>query len=113
MTITEIEKQLTFTTPHKSRDGVDYVSKDCLIMSSPIGNVEQMSGRTLRPKQGKSQPIVIDMVDIGVKPIRETFFSRYDFYKSKNWNVQFIFISKDGRKNQVTEDQAMQIIRGE
>lgn len=111
--LAEIEKEVTYTTPHKSRDGVDYVSKDCLIMSSPIGNVEQMSGRTLRPKPGKSQPIIIDLVDIGVKPIRETFFSRFDFYRSKNWDIKYIFITKDGKNNQISEDQAIQIIKGE
>lgn len=109
----EIEKQITFSTPNKSRDGVDYVSKDCLIMSSPIGNIEQMSGRVLRIKEGKAQPIVIDIVDIGVKAIRETFFSRLDFYKSKNWTIQFVFITKSGSKNVISEDQAMQVIRGE
>lgn len=111
--LSEIEKQITFSTPNKSRDGVDYVSKDCLIMSSPIGNIEQMSGRVLRTKEGKAQPIVIDIVDIGVKAIRETFFSRLDFYKSKKWSIQFIFITKDGIKNQISEDQALQIIKGE
>jgi hypothetical protein len=109
----EIEKQITFSTPNKSRDGVDYVSKDCLIMSSPIGNIEQMCGRVLRIKEGKAQPIVIDIVDIGVKAIRETFFSRLEFYKLKKWSVQFVFITNTGVKNIISEDQAIQIIRGE
>jgi len=72
-----------------------------------------MSGRVLRIKEGKAQPIVIDIVDIGVKAIRETFFSRLDFYKSKNWTIQFVFITKSGSKNVISEDQAMQVIRGE
>ena len=109
----EIDKDLTCTTPQKSRDGVDYVSKDVLIMSSPIGNIDQMSGRALRPAPGKNQPILIDMVDIGIKDIRETFYTRLDFYKSKNWQIQFIFITNDGKKNIIDEQQALEIIRGE
>ena len=40
----QIKNILTFATPGKMRDGIDAVSKDCLIMTSPISNVEQMSG---------------------------------------------------------------------
>ena len=42
-----IENQLTFATPGKMRDGIDAVNKDCLILSSPISNIEQMCGRVL------------------------------------------------------------------
>jgi len=111
--LTDIEKQLTYTTPHKSRDGIDYVSKDCLIMSSPIGNVNQMVGRTLRPKPGKLQPIVIDMVDIGIKDVRETFFSRVDYYKLKNWDIKYLFVGSNGNKRILTEEESMKIIKGE
>jgi len=109
----KIENQLTFTTPIKSRDGVDYVDKDCLIMSSPISNVKQMTGRSLRPKEGKKQPLIIDMVDIGIKDIKRTFYNRLDFYKSKNWQIQYMFVQKDGKKNLLSEEQVLNILKDE
>ena len=107
----QIQNRLTLTTPGKSRDGIDYIEKNCLIMTSPISNVEQMSGRILRIKEGKEQPIVIDMVDIGIPQIKQTLFGRLDFYKLKNWNVKFIFVASDGKKNQISEEQVMEILK--
>jgi len=107
----QIQNRLTFATPGKMRDGIDAVLKDCLIMTSPISNVEQMCGRILRIKKGKSQPIVIDMVDIGIPQIKQTLFGRLDFYKSKNWDVKFIFVTSDGKKNQISEEQVLEILK--
>jgi len=107
----QIQNRLTFATPGKMRDGIDAVLKDCLIMTSPISNVEQMCGRILRIKEGKSQPIVIDMVDIGIPQIKQTLFGRLDFYKSKNWDVKFIFVTSDGKKNQISEEQVLEILK--
>jgi len=106
----EIEKQVTYTTPVKSRDGVDYVSKDCLILSSPITNIDQMSGRALRPKAGKLQPLLIDLVDIGISDVKRTLFGRLEFYKSRDWEVKFIFISSNGKKNEISEEQVIEIL---
>ena len=107
----QIGKQITYATPAKIRDGIDAVGKDCLIMTSPISNVEQMSGRILRIKEGKSQPIIIDMVDIGVKEIRQTLFGRLEFYKKKGWNIQFIFITSDGKKTLIDEGKVIEILK--
>jgi superfamily II DNA or RNA helicase len=107
-----IEDDLTYTTPNKSRDGVDYVSKDCAIVSSPVGNIEQMLGRVLRPAPGKKQPLGIDMVDIGIKDIRETAFPRLEFYKRKGWEIKYLFVASNGSKRFLTEDEAINIIRG-
>lgn len=106
----KIDNQLTFTTPGKSRDGVDYVSKDCLILTSPISNIEQMTGRTLRIKEGKKQPIIIDLVDIGIKEIRETLYTRLEFYKSKNWKIRYIFVSSDGSKREIFPNDLKEIL---
>ena len=73
-----LESNLIFATPGKIRDGVDAKDIDCLIMTSPISNIEQMVGRVIRSKEGKKQPIVIDMVDIGCKRMRGSIFKRID-----------------------------------
>lgn len=107
------KEQLTFSTPGKCRDGIDLVAKDCLIMSSPISNIDQMTGRVLRIKEGKSQPIIIDIVDTGIKEIRETLFSRLDFYKRKEWEIQYVFVGSDGKKIVLNEEKVIEILKGE
>jgi len=107
----QTKPQLTFSTPGKCRDGVDLVEKDCLIMTSPISNIEQMCGRVLRIKEGKSQPIIIDIVDIGVKEIRQTLFNRINFYKKKNWGINYLFISDDGKKMLLDETKVIEILK--
>jgi hypothetical protein len=109
----QIENQVTYATPGKSRDGIDFVDKDCIILTSPISNIEQMTGRALRIKDGKSEPIIIDLVDIGVKEISQTLFSRLEFYKRKEWNIKYIFVSSNGNKRELLEDEVIQIIKQE
>lgn len=85
-----LNKQITFATPGKVRDGVDCPQKDCVILTSPITNIEQMCGRIVRIKEGKSQPIVIDIVDTDTTRISGSLFKRLDYYESQGWDVQFL-----------------------
>ena len=85
-----LNKQITFATPGKVRDGVDCPQKDCIILTSPITNIEQMCGRIVRIKEGKSQPIVIDIVDIDTTRISGSLFKRLDYYEARKWDVQFL-----------------------
>jgi len=109
----QIEQQLTFSTPGKSRDGIDFVDKDCLILTSPISNIEQMTGRILRIKEGKCEPIIVDFVDIGIKEIRQTFLSRLEFYKRKKWKIKYILLLKNNIKRELNEDEVIKIVKGE
>ena len=82
-----VSPTLCFATTSKVRDGIDAVSKDCLIMANPVGNIEQLTGRILRIKEGKKLPIIIDLVDINLKEISGTLYGRLKFYKSKNYRA--------------------------
>lgn len=106
-----LEKQISFTTPGKCRDGIDATWKDCLIMSSPISNIEQVAGRITRISKDKKQPSIIDMVDYGCKDISRTFFKRKDFYKKKEWEIQYLLYSNNKLK-MIDEDNALEIIKG-
>ena len=106
-----LEKRITFSTPGKCRDGIDAPWKDCVIMSSPIRNIEQMTGRILRPHPNKKQPIIIDMVDYSCPEIGRTFYSRRTFYQSKEWPIQYLFV-KDNVMKAVDEQVALDIIAG-
>jgi hypothetical protein len=106
-----IENKVTFSTPNKCRDGIDLVSKNLVIMSSPIGNVEQMTGRVLRIQEGKLEPIIIDMVDINIHEISGTLNKRLDFYKTKNWDIKYILVSSDGNKREISSDELETILK--
>ena len=111
--INVLDKQLTYATPAKIRDGVDIPKKDCLIMSSPISNIEQMAGRIIRISDNKEEPIIIDMVDIGEKEMSKTLFSRVSYYEKKKWKIKYILLNKDGGTREISKDNAIEIIRGE
>lgn len=104
-----LEKQISFATPNKIRDGVDIPQKDCLILTSPITNIEQMCGRIVRIKEGKSQPIVIDIVDIDTNQISGSLYKRLDYYNSQEWDVQFLY-SDQNKLRPVTKNEAIKII---
>ena len=102
----------TFTTPGKCRDGIDAPQKDAVIMTSPISNVEQLSGRVTREVENKNMPVIVDMVDIGCHEMSKTFRNRNVYYKKKEWEVQYVLF-KNGRLASIEEDIALKIIRGE
>jgi len=108
-----LESKVTFATPGKCRDGIDAPHKDCMIMTSPISNIEQLSGRVLRTNENKKTPIIIDMVDYGSRRISGTFFSRKNFYEKKGWDIQYLlFIENKGIK-QIDFKEATRIINNE
>jgi hypothetical protein len=102
----------TFATPGKCRDGIDAPQKDCVITTSPISNINQLTGRILRTNPGKQIPIIIDMVDYGCRDVADTFSSRFKFYKQKKWPIQYLlFVNNQLRE--IDEEMALTIIRGE
>ncbi len=105
----ELEYKVTFSTPGKIRDGVDAPKKDCLILTSPISNIEQMIGRIERPLPGKKQLIIVDMVDIAFPRIASTVSSRIRFYEKQKRDIQYIFINEDGQMNPVKKEDALRI----
>ena len=107
----KLHYKMTFATPGKIRDGIDAPFKDCLIMTSPIANIDQMTGRVVRIHPDKKTPIIIDMVDAGCARIRSTFYNRKRFYDNKGWPIQFIACNR-GQVAPIEEDLAMKIISG-
>lgn len=56
-------KRLIFATPQKMGEGTDLPWLDCCTLGTPLANVEQIAGRVLREYEGKSQPIIFDLLD--------------------------------------------------
>jgi len=110
----QLDHMVTFATPGKIRDGVDAPSKDALIISSPISNIEQLSGRIVRSHKDKKTPIIIDMVDITCKRISQTLHKRIKFYESKGWNIKFMFASEKEKKIiEIPKEDAYKVLKGE
>jgi len=107
-----MKNKTTFATSGKCRDGIDAPWKDALIITSPISNIEQLSGRVTRSMKDKKVPLIFDMVDYGCKEIRSTYLRRQQFYKQKGWNVNYILVSEKGNV-ELTEHEALVIIKGE
>jgi hypothetical protein len=107
----KLHYQMTFATPGKIRDGIDAPHKDCLIMTSPISNIEQMVGRVVRIHPDKKEPIIIDMVDAGCKRMRSTFFTRKKYYENRGWEIQYIACNH-GKVAPIEEELALRIISG-
>ena len=107
----KLNYEVTFTTPGKCRDGVDAPHKDCVIMTSPISNIEQLTGRIVREVEGKKTPIIIDMIDYGCSNMARTFYGRKKFYDKKGWPVQYLVFANNELK-ETDEHTAMEIIEG-
>ncbi len=105
-----LSSKMVFSTPGKIRDGVDCPWKDCLIMTSPISNISQLSGRVIRSYKNKETPIIIDMVDIGCKVISSTFYKRKQYYQSKEWPLKFLYVDSDYNMLFIDETEAMKLI---
>lgn len=112
----ELEKQISFSTPGKIRDGIDVPHKDSLLITSPVKNINQLCGRITRtyPDHDKKTPIVLDMVDIGCNDIKKSFWQRRDYYIEKGWKINYLFINQfTYEKFNLKEEDALKIIKGE
>jgi len=106
-----LDQQITFTTPGKCRDGVDAPWKDTVIMTSPISNINQLTGRVVRTDKNKKRPAIIDMVDYGCDDIKQSFNSRKSFYEKKGWEVQYA-IYVNNKLSMIDEGVANDILLG-
>lgn len=90
----ELHKKLVFSTPGSARDGTDNPKLDTLVLATPLSNLTQAIGRVCRAKEGKPQPIVIDLVDTGCKDMSKWGEYRKRFYEEKVQNDGWILEEK-------------------
>lgn len=110
----ELKPQVTFSTPGKIRDGVDAPWKDCLIITSPVKNIQQLSGRIIRSHPNKKQPIILDIVDIGSNDISKTIYGRMKYYKERGWSIKYLVLNPiTYEKLMISEEAALKLVEGE
>jgi len=83
-----LTRRLVFSTYGSSRDGTDKKEIDCLVLATPVSNIEQATGRAVRSSPGKDQPVIIDLVDMEDDSLMGRYHYRLGFYNRKNWNVE-------------------------
>lgn len=90
----QLKRKLVFSTPGSARDGTDNPTLDCLVLATPVGNLDQAIGRVCRKKDGKATPIVIDIVDTGCKDMLKRAEYRKSYYLDKVKNNGWTFEEK-------------------
>ncbi len=92
----QLKRKLVFSTPGSARDGTDNPTLDCLVLATPVGNLDQAIGRVCRKKEGKPVPIVIDIVDSGCKDMVKKAEYRKNYYlekvKKNGWTFEEKFL---------------------
>lgn len=56
-------KKVVLTTYQMCREGTDFPHWDTLVLCTPHSEVTQAIGRVMRKKEGKKQPVVLDLLD--------------------------------------------------
>lgn len=79
----QLKRRIVFSTPGSSRDGTDNPNFDCLILATPVGNLDQAIGRVCRFKENKPQPLVFDIVDTGCDEMYNWGLKRKKYYTEK------------------------------
>ena len=91
-----LHRKIVFSTPGSARDGTDNPELDCLVLATPLGNLDQAIGRVTRMKSGKAQPIVIDIVDNGCEEMVKWANYRKKQYEQKkqecDWTIEEKFL---------------------
>lgn len=90
----QLHRRIVFSTPGSSRDGTDNPDFDCLILATPLSNLDQAIGRVCRYKDNKPVPIVFDLVDTGCQDMMTWGNSRKKYYAEKVRNDKWLFEEK-------------------
>lgn len=87
LTISET-RQVILATYQMAQEALDIPDLDTLVLATPMKDVEQAVGRILRAKEGKKNPIVLDIVDSMIGICRGMASSRIKLYKKKGWTIK-------------------------
>jgi superfamily II DNA or RNA helicase len=74
-------------TTAMAKEGLDIVELDTIFLVSPHGDVQQSIGRILREHPGKKEPIVVDLVDMGVPLCVSFAYKRLKQYRDLGYQI--------------------------
>lgn len=80
--------EIVFGTWQMAQEGLDIKRMDTLVMATPRSSVEQGVGRILRDDINKKNPIVVDIIDVGISDCVDKFNGpRRSVYRKLGTNV--------------------------
>ena len=74
-----------FATKQFAEEGLDIPALDTLLLTTPMADIEQASGRILRPFEGKKEPIIVDFHDDKLKYCVRMAELREKQYRKFGW----------------------------
>lgn len=81
------DSDIILATIQMVSEGFNEPRLNCLILSTPKGNVTQVVGRILRKKHVGITPLIVDINDSEIYSYKPSMFKRLRFYKSKDYPV--------------------------
>jgi superfamily II DNA or RNA helicase len=73
-------------------EGISVDTLSCLILGTPVNNeplLTQLVGRVIRKKEGKIDPVIID-IHLRGKTAKKQASNRVGFYMKQGWDMKYI-----------------------
>jgi superfamily II DNA or RNA helicase len=85
-------KNVLYGTQAIFSEGISVDSLSCLILATPVNNeplLTQLVGRVIRKREGKVDPVIID-IHLRGKTAQRQASNRVGFYMKQGWNMKYL-----------------------
>ena len=86
------DKEVLYGTQAIFSEGISVDTLSCLILGTPVNNeplLTQLVGRVIRKKEGKIDPVIID-IHLKGNTARKQASNRVGFYMKQGWNMKYL-----------------------
>ena len=86
------DKDVLYGTQAIFSEGISVDTLSCLILGTPVNNeplLTQLVGRVIRKKEGKIDPVIID-IHLKGNTARKQASNRVGFYMKQGWNMKYL-----------------------
>jgi superfamily II DNA or RNA helicase len=86
------DAQVLYGTQAIFSEGISVDNLSCLILGTPVNNeplLTQLVGRVIRKKEGKIDPVIID-IHLRGNTARKQASNRVGFYMKQGWNMKYL-----------------------
>ena len=84
------KKEILFGTQAIFSEGISLDDLSCLILGTPVNNeplLTQLIGRVIRKKEGKKEPVVVD-IQLKGNTARRQASNRVGYYMKQGYNIR-------------------------
>jgi superfamily II DNA or RNA helicase len=86
------DKEVLYGTQAIFSEGISVDTLSCLILGTPVNNeplLTQLVGRVIRKREGKIDPVIID-IHLKGNTARKQASNRVGFYMKQGWNMKYL-----------------------